>query len=88
VFEAYLEHSLALELKEGRVVVMDNSRAHKPDRVRELIEDRSCEDLVIKDRPGRGGSLVGVRGSFFAAAPIGLQDFGHAAPCNLRWAKA
>jgi hypothetical protein len=34
-----------------------------------------------------GGSLVGIRGSFSAAALIGLQDFGRA-PCNLRWAKA
>jgi transposase len=43
VFEAYLEHCLAPELKEGQVVVMDNLPAHKPDRMRELIEDRSCE---------------------------------------------
>ena len=43
VFEAYLEHSLAPELKEGQVVVMDNLAAHKPDRVRELIDDRGCE---------------------------------------------
>jgi hypothetical protein len=34
VFEAYLEHSLAPELQEGQVVVMDNLLAHKPDRVR------------------------------------------------------
>jgi len=47
VFEAYLEHSLAPELKEGRVVVMDNLAAHKPDRVRELIEDRGCELVYL-----------------------------------------
>ena len=47
VFEAYLEHSLAPELKEGQVVVMDNLPAHKPDRVRELIEDRGCELLYL-----------------------------------------
>src|SRR5215211_4578028 len=34
VFETYLEHFLAPELKEGQVVVMDNLPAHKPDRVR------------------------------------------------------
>ena len=33
VFEAYLEHFLAPELKEGQVAVMDNLPAHKPDRV-------------------------------------------------------
>ena len=47
VFEAYLEHSLAPELKEGQVVVMDNLAAHKPDRVRELIEDRGCELMYL-----------------------------------------
>src|SRR5215212_12080281 len=46
VFEAYLEHSLAPELQEGRVMVMDNLAAHKPDRVRQLIEDRRCEILA------------------------------------------
>ena len=47
VFEFYLEHSLAPELKEGWVVVMDNLPAHKPDRVRELIEDRGCKLLYL-----------------------------------------
>jgi hypothetical protein len=42
VFEFYLEHCLAPELKEGQVVVMDNWPAHKPGRVRELIEDKGC----------------------------------------------
>jgi transposase len=41
VFEAYLEHSLAPELKEGRSVVMDNLPTHKPDRVRKLIQYRA-----------------------------------------------
>src|SRR5215207_10023810 len=47
VFEAYLEYFLAPELKEGQVVVMDNLPAHKPDRVRELIEDRGCELVYL-----------------------------------------
>jgi hypothetical protein len=42
VFEFYLEHCLAPELKEGQVVVMDNLPAHKPGRVKELIEDKGC----------------------------------------------
>ena len=38
VFEAYVEHALAPTLQAGRVVIMDNLSAHKPARVRELIE--------------------------------------------------
>jgi hypothetical protein len=38
VFETYLEHLLAPFLKPGQVVVMDNLAAHRPRRVRELIE--------------------------------------------------
>jgi transposase len=47
VFEVYLEHFLAPELKEGQVVLMDNLPAHKPDRVRKLIEDRGCELVYL-----------------------------------------
>jgi transposase len=47
VFKAYPEYTLAPELKEGRVVVMDNLPAHRPDRVRELIEDRGCKLLYL-----------------------------------------
>jgi transposase len=44
VFEAYVEHALAPTLEAGQVVVMDNLlSAHKPARVRELIESRGCE---------------------------------------------
>jgi transposase len=47
VFEAYLEHYLVPELKPGQVVVMDNLDAHKPKRVKELIEDRGCQLLYL-----------------------------------------
>jgi transposase len=47
VFEAYLERVLLPELDEGQVLVMDNLPAHKPDRVRELIEGRGCELLYL-----------------------------------------
>jgi hypothetical protein len=47
VFEAYLEHFLVPELKPAQVVVMDNLGAHKPKRVRELIEDRGCRLLYL-----------------------------------------
>jgi transposase len=47
VFEAYLEHVLLPELENGQVVVMDRLPAHKPKRVRELIEGRGCELLYL-----------------------------------------
>ena len=43
VFDAYLKRFLIPELEEGQVVVMDRLPAHKPRRVRELIERRGCE---------------------------------------------
>ena len=47
VFEAYVEHALAPTLQAGRVVIMDNLSAHKPARVRELIEGRGCEPFYL-----------------------------------------
>jgi hypothetical protein len=47
VFEAYLERVLLPEVEEGQVVVMDSLPAHKPARVRELIEGRGCELLYL-----------------------------------------
>ena len=43
VFEAYVERLLVPALRPGRVVVMDNLGAHRPKRVRELIEGAGCE---------------------------------------------
>jgi transposase len=47
VFETYVERVLAPTLREGQVVVMDNLSAHKGERIRELIEARSCELLYL-----------------------------------------
>jgi len=47
VFEAYVEHFLAPTLRPGQVVVMDNLGAHRPRRVRELIEGRGCELVYL-----------------------------------------
>jgi hypothetical protein len=48
VFETYVEKALAPSLKEGQeVVVMDNLSAHKPKRIRELIEERGCELVYL-----------------------------------------
>ncbi len=43
VFEAYVEGVLVPTLRTGRVVAMDNLGAHKPKRVKELIERQGCE---------------------------------------------
>jgi len=47
VFEAYVERVLAPTLEAGEVVIMDNLPAHKPARVRELIEERGCELIYL-----------------------------------------
>lgn len=47
VFEAYVEKVLAPSLHTGQVVVMDNLGAHRPKRVRELIEQRGCKLLYL-----------------------------------------
>jgi transposase len=47
VFETYVERLLAPILKAGQVVVMDNLGAHRPKRVRELIEERGCELIYL-----------------------------------------
>jgi transposase len=40
VFEAYLEHVLLPEVHEGQVLIIYSLPAHKPNRMRELIEER------------------------------------------------
>jgi transposase len=47
VFETYVKRLLAPTLKAGQVVVMDNLGAHRPKRVRELIEERGCELIYL-----------------------------------------
>jgi transposase len=47
VFETYLQKVLAPSLEEGQVVVMDNLGAHRPKRVRELIEQRGCQLIYL-----------------------------------------
>jgi transposase len=47
VFETYVERLLAPTLRPGEVVVMDNLGAHRPRRVRELIEGRGCELIYL-----------------------------------------
>jgi transposase len=47
VFETYVREVLAPSLREGQIVVMDTLGAHRPKRVRELIERRGCELLYL-----------------------------------------
>ena len=46
-FEVYVEHFLAPSLCEGQVVVMDNLGAHRPQKIRELIEARGAELVFV-----------------------------------------
>jgi len=46
-FEAYVEHFLAPALSVGQVVVMDNLGAHRPQRIRELIEARGADVVFV-----------------------------------------
>jgi transposase len=47
VFEAYIEGVLAPSLQCGQIVIMDNLTVHKGERIKELIEERSCELLYL-----------------------------------------
>ena len=47
VFETYVEKVLVPSLRRGQIVVMDNLGAHRPKRIRELIEQRGCELLYL-----------------------------------------
>jgi transposase len=46
-FEVYVQDFLAPSLSEGQVVVMDNLGAHRPKRIRELIEARGGELVYV-----------------------------------------
>jgi transposase len=47
VFETYVKRLLAPALLPGQVVVLDNLGAHRPKRVRELIEARGCQLIYL-----------------------------------------
>src|SRR3712207_1908796 len=47
VFETYVEKVLLPSLEPGQIVVMDNLSAHRPKRIRGLIEQRGCELLYL-----------------------------------------
>jgi transposase len=47
VFETYVQRLLAPALRPGQVVVMDNLGAHRPKRIRELIEGQGCDLIYL-----------------------------------------
>jgi transposase len=47
VFATYLEHFLLPALTPGQVVVVDNVGAHKPERIRALVEAAGCELVFL-----------------------------------------
>jgi transposase len=47
VFETYVKKVLAPSLRPGQMVLMDNLGAHRPKRVRELVEERGCELMYL-----------------------------------------
>lgn len=47
VFETYVKRLLAPALRPGQVVVMDNLGAHRPKKVREIIEEKGCELIYL-----------------------------------------
>ncbi len=47
IFEIYIEQILAPSLSPGQMVIMDNLRIHKGNKVRQLIEARGCQVLFL-----------------------------------------
>ena len=47
LFEIYIEQILAPSLEPGQMVIMDNLRIHKGNKVRQLIEARGCQVLFL-----------------------------------------
>jgi transposase len=46
-FEVYVEHFLAPTLSERQVVVLDQLGAHRPQRIKDLIEERGAELVFL-----------------------------------------
>jgi transposase len=72
VFEAYVERVLAPSLWPGKIVVMDNLGAHRPKRVRELIEKRDCELVYL---PSYSPDLNPIEEAFAKIKNLLLEPF-------------
>ena len=60
-FESYVEHFLGPTRVPGQIVVMDNLRAHKRSRVRELIEACGC---TVLDLPSSAPAVSPIEEAF------------------------
>jgi transposase len=60
-FEIYVEQLLAPSLHVGHIVVIDNLRAHKGERVRQAIEAKGCQVLFL---PGYSPDLSPIEETF------------------------
>jgi transposase len=60
-FEIYVEQLLLPSLQAGQIVVMDNLRAHKGERVRQAIEAKGCQVLFL---PGYSPDLSPIEETF------------------------
>jgi transposase len=60
-FEIYVEQLLVPSLHAGQLVVMDNLRAHKGERVRQAIEAKGCQVLFL---PGYSPDFSPIEESF------------------------
>ena len=89
VFEAYLERVLLPEVREGQVLIMDKLPAHKPNRMRGLIEARGCQLLYL---PSYSPDYNPIEEAFSKIKEILRRSYagrapGHARPCWRRWAR-
>ena len=84
VFETYVERLLTPALRPGQVVVMDNLGAHRPKRIRDLIEARGAELVFV---PSYSPDLNPIEQAFSKIKNV-LRKLGartHEALCWRRW---
>lgn len=81
VFEAYVAHFLVPALRPGQLVVMDNLGAHRPKRVRELIEGKGCELVYL---PPYSPDLNPIEEAFSKVKHI-LRKIGARRYCQMLW---
>ena len=79
-FETYVERVLAPALSPGQLVVMDNLGAHRPKKIRDLIEARGCELIYLPSYSLRRSVLSLDRGPLGGAMRSGYV--GRAVRCD------
>ena len=69
VFEAFVEHFLVRKLHPGDIVVLDNVGAHKPTRIRALVEAAGARLLFLPPYSPDLNLLKGILKDFGARTP-------------------